>query len=151
MNNKELVKNKNAFFHYEILEAYEAGLSLLGSEVKSLRDGGGSLNDAYIMVKENELFLINCSIAPYRFATTETHEEKRKRKLLLHRQEIYKLKRQVQEKGLSLIPLSLYLKAGKIKVQFALAKGKKLFDKREKIKEQEQKKSIDRMIKEQRR
>jgi len=145
----ELVSNRKAFYSYEVLETFEAGIALLGTEIKSLRDHGGALQDAYVTVDNAELWLINSSIAPYKYGGSFNHEERRKRKLLMHRREIEKLKRLTQEKGIALIPLSLYLKKGKVKVKLAVAKGKKAYDKRAKIKEREEKRAIQRVIKEQ--
>ena len=142
MPSKDLVSNRKARFNYEILDTFEAGISLLGTEVKSLKAGGGALLDAYIVIEESELFLINASIAPYKMGSVNNHEEKRKRKLLMHKREIEKLSRLLHEKGLTLVPLCMYLKAGKVKVKVALAKGKKTYDKRAKIKEKESTKMI---------
>ena len=114
---------------------------------KSLRNHGGSLSEAYIIIKKNELWLINSYIAPYKFGTAHNHKERRERKLLMHKKEILKLEKKIKEKSLALIPLSLYLKTGIAKVKIALAKGKKTYDKRASIKEKEAKKSIQRSIK----
>lgn len=148
MSEKELVGNRKAFHDYEILQTLEAGLMLLGTEIKSLRANGGSLQDSFVIVEKDELWLINSSIAPYSFGGSYNHEERRKRKLLVHKVEFYKLKKQLQEKGLSLIPLSIYLKNGIAKIKIAVAKGKKSYDKRAKLKEKEEKRTIDRSIKE---
>ncbi|MBS0655358.1 MAG: SsrA-binding protein SmpB, partial [Verrucomicrobia bacterium] len=134
---KELTSNRKASYEYEILDTYEAGVALLGTEIKSLRNNGGSLQEAYINVDRGELWLLNASIAPYRFGSVYNHEEKRKRKLLMHKREILKISSAMQEKGLTCIPLKLYLKNGKVKVKIAIARGKKLHDKRESIKEKE--------------
>ncbi|MBN1914554.1 MAG: SsrA-binding protein SmpB [Parachlamydiales bacterium] len=142
-----LVKNKKAFHDYEILETLEAGLVLVGSEVKSLRHHEGSLQDAYIVVKNEELWLINASISPYRYGGSYGHKERRERKLLVHRNEIIRLKKESHEKGVALIPLELYLKKGVIKIKIAIAKGKKLHDKRAHIKEKEAKKQIEKLMK----
>lgn len=143
----DLVSNKQAFHDFEIMETFEAGIALLGSEVKSLRNHHGSLKESYITVQDHELWLINSSITPYRFGSSYNHEEKRKRKLLMHSGEIQKLKKQVKEKGFSLIPLCFYLKKGKIKLKIAIAKGKKLYDKRSVLKEKEAKRQIQRELK----
>lgn len=143
----ELVSNKRATFNYEILDTYEAGIALQGTEVKSLRDNGGTLQDAYVKVLYNELYLIGCNIAPYRHGNIHNHEEKRDRKLLLHKREIAKLKEGTQEKGLAIIPLGLYLKNGRVKVRIALAKGKKTIDKRATIREREEKRTIAKVLK----
>lgn len=143
----DLVGNKKAFHSYEILEQFEAGIVLKGTEIKSLRDHGGALLESYVVIEKDEAWLINASIAPYKFGNIFNHEEKRKRKLLLHKYEIKKLKRVLAEKGLTLIALSMYLKKGKVKVKIATARGKKLYDKRQSIKEREQNLAIKRRLK----
>lgn len=146
---EDLVSNRRALHDYEILETFEAGIMLLGTEIKSLRAHGGSLQDAYILVStDGSAWLKNASIAPYRYGGVFNHEEKRDRKLLLHKREILKLKTQSQEKGLTLIPLALYLKKGIVKVKVAVARGKKTYDKRAALKDREHKRSIDRAMKE---
>lgn len=144
---KELVSNRKAFHNYEILDTYEAGIVLLGTEIKSLKDGGGSLQDSYVMIKDEELFLINSHIAPYKFGSVFNHPEVRDRKLLMHKKEILKLQKLTQEKGITIIPLSFYIKNRMVKVKIALAKGKKAHDKREAIKEKEHKRAISKAIK----
>lgn len=146
-NDRELVANKKAYFNYEILETLETGIILLGTEVKSLKESGGNLQEGYVTITNDELWLINSSIAPYRFGNIYNHEERRVRKLLAHKKEIAKLKKTTQEKGLTLVPLSFYLKKGKIKVKIGVAKGKKHHDKRGAIQEREEKRKIDRAIK----
>ena len=145
----ELVSNKKARHNYEILETFECGIALTGTEIKSLRNHGGSLSESYVLIKENEMWLINSHISPYSFGNVHNHQEKRKRKLLMHAYEIQKLQKTTQEKSLALIPLSFYLKNGIVKVKIALAKGKKLFDKREHLKAKEQKKTIEKLLKQQ--
>lgn len=141
----ELVSNRKAGHDYEILETFEAGIILLGTEIKSLRNHGGALQDSYVDARGPELILINCSIAPYTFGNLFNHEEKRPRKLLMHKKEIEKLRNTVVQKGLSLIPLSIFLnKKGIAKVKIALAKGKKSYDKRAALKEREDKRSMER-------
>lgn len=143
--NPELVSNRRAYHDYEILDTYEAGIMLLGTEIKSLRNHGGTLQDAYVDVKGSELWLINSSIAPYSFGNIHNHEERRPRKLLMHKGEIAKLRKQVAEKGLTVIPLSMFLnKRGYAKVRIALAKGKKAHDKRAALKERDAKRAIQR-------
>lgn len=147
--NPELVSNRRATHDYEILETYEAGILLLGSEIKSLRNHGGSLQDAYVDVRAAQPVLLNSSIAPYSHGGTGlfNHEERRPRKLLLHKREFEKIRRQVIEKGLTVIPLSIYLsKKGIAKVRIAIAKGKKSHDKRASLKEKEDKRSIQRAL-----
>jgi len=146
-SDSELVSNRKAFHDYEVLETYEAGIILLGTEVKSLRAHGGSLQDSYILISDHKVILKNSSIAPYRMGNIYNHEEKRERQLLLHKREIENLKSLSQEKGLALIPLSIYLKNGYIKVKVAVARGKKLYDKRAALKAKEDKRAIDRFMK----
>lgn len=143
----DLVKNRTASFNYEILETFESGIVLKGTEIKSLRDHGGNLQEAYIKVVKDELWLVGCSIAPYRFGNIQNHEEKRERKLLMHKREINELKDATQKKGLTVIPLNIYLKAGKAKLKIAICRGKKLADKRSSIKERDQKREVQRAIK----
>lgn len=143
---EDLATNRKAFHDYEILDTFEAGISLLGTEIKSLRDHGGNLQDAYILIASGEAFLKNASIAPYKFGNIHNHEEKRTRKLLLHKKEILKLDALSREKGLTLIPLAMYLKKGFVKVKIATARGKKLRDKRAALKEREHKRAIDRAL-----
>lgn len=141
--NPELVSNRKASHDYEILETFEAGIILLGSEIKSLRNHGGSLQDAWVDVRGDKITLLNSSIAPYSHGGVFNHEDRRPRQLLLHKREIEKLRRLVQEKGLAVIPLSIYLsKKGIAKVRIATAKGKKDYDKRAALKEKEDRKSI---------
>ena len=129
---KTLAVNRKARHDYDILERYEAGIVLKGSEVKAIRDGRVNLKDSFARIRNGEIFLINMHISPYRHASThETVDPRRDRKLLMHKREIMRLAGKVQEKGLTLIPLRLYLKNGRIKVEIALAKGRKLHDKRE--------------------
>lgn len=147
---KDLATNRRAFHDYEILDTFEAGLVLLGTEIKSLRANGGSLQEAYVRVLRNELWLIGASIAPYRYGNIHNHEERRDRKLLMHNWEIERLHKDVQQKGLTIVPLALYLKQGKVKLKIGLAKGKKAADKREAIKERDEKRYIQKVMKEHR-
>lgn len=142
-----LVQNKKAFFKYEILSTYEAGVALQGTEVKSLRSHDASLDEAYIRIDQGEVWLIGCYIAPYRHGNIHNHEETRKRKLLLHKKEITDLRRAVEEKGLTIIPIKLLLKKGRVKLSLALARGKKDHDKRKTIKERDEKKTIAQALK----
>jgi SsrA-binding protein len=147
-SDSELVSNRRASHDYEILDTYEAGIILKGTEIKSLRDHGGSLQDAYVLVSgTGDVVLKNSSIAPYRFGGVYNHEERRDRKLLLHKREIAKLKSLSQEKGLTLIPLAMYLKSGIAKVKIGVARGKRAYDKRAALKEKEHKRAIDRAMK----
>lgn len=149
MNGKtsDLVSNKRALHDFEIIETYEAGIVLLGTEIKSLRNHGGSLQDSWVKVQADELWLVGCSIAPYRFGNIHNHEERRERKLLMHRHEIRHLKVSLTEKGLTLIPLAFYLSKGRVKVKLALGKGKKSVDKRATIKERDDKRSMEKALK----
>lgn len=145
--NPELVSNRKATHDYEILDTFEAGIILLGSEIKSLRNHGGSLQDAYVDVRGRYITLLNSSIAPYSHGGTGVfnHEDRRPRRLLMHKREIEKLRRLVQEKGLAVIPLSIYLnKKGIAKVRIAVAKGKKVHDKRASLKEKQDQRSMQR-------
>ncbi|MBU6228892.1 MAG: SsrA-binding protein SmpB [Cyanobacteria bacterium REEB459] len=139
--------NRQARHQYEILETYEAGVELLGSEVKSIRQGKVNLRDGYAQLKEGELWLHNIHISPYTMTNKAyNHEAKRPRRLLLHRDEIRKLIGKVEQKGLTLVPVKMYLKGGWIKVSIALARGKKLHDKREALKQKQEKRETDRAL-----
>ena len=145
----DLVSNRRAGHDYEILETFEAGIILVGTEIKSLRNHGGSLQDAYVDVKGSEMWMLNSSIAPYSFGNIYNHEDKRPRKLLMHKREIERIRRTIQEKGLTVIPLGIFLnKKGIAKVKIAIAKGKKDYDKRESLKAKEAKRSIERALEE---
>ncbi len=128
---KEVAVNRQAFHNYEILERLEAGIVLTGTEIKSARDGQVNLKDAYGLVKSGEVWLLNCHISPYSHGTYANHDPLRTRKLLLNRSEIRKLIGKTTEKGLTLIPLRLYFKNGRLKCELALGRGRKLHDKRE--------------------
>jgi SsrA-binding protein len=128
------VRNRKALHDYHILDRWEAGIALKGSEVKSLRDGKANLQDAYAKIEQAEVYLVNLHINPYDPAAHENHDPRRIRKLLLHRKEIKRLIGKVVEKGLTLVPLSLYFKNGKVKVDLALATGKRQYDKRAALK-----------------
>lgn len=143
----ELVRNRRATYDYEILETFEAGIALVGTEVKSLRGHEASLAEAYVRIIDNELWLIGASILPYRFGNLRNHQERRDRKLLVHRREIEQLSSWVKEKGQTLVPLSLYLKQGRVKLRFGRARGKKSHDKRHAIREREEKRQMDRIRK----
>ena len=134
---KLVATNKKAFHEYFILEKLEAGVSLLGTEVKSIREGRINLKDSYAGIREGEAFLFNCHISPYTHGNRENHEPTRTRKLLLQRKEIRKLIGKTQEKGLTLVPIRVYLKRGRVKIELGVAKGKKLYDKRETEKRKE--------------
>lgn len=142
-----VARNKRARHDYEILETWEAGLMLSGTEVKSLRDGRAQITDAYAVVKDGELWLLNAHIAPYAQGNIWNHDPLRTRKLLLHRKEILKLIGQVERKGLTLVALELYFKRGRAKVRIGLARGKKLHDKRADLKERDDMRDMQRALK----
>jgi SsrA-binding protein len=135
-----ITTNRKALFNYHVLERAEAGLALVGSEVKSIREGGLNFKDAYVDYRGGELFLVGCHIAPYSHGSYQNHAPERMRKLLLHRREIERLGGKVTERGLTLVPLRAYFKNGRIKVEIGLARGKQAHDKRDAIK----KRDIDR-------
>ncbi len=137
---KPLATNRKARHEYHILETLEAGIVLQGTEVKSLREGKANLKESYARVQEGEVYLINCHISPYSHGNLQNHDPLRKRKLLLNRREINRLQTKLNERGFTLVALKFYLSRGKIKVQLGLAKGKKLYDKRE----SKRKKDMDR-------
>jgi SsrA-binding protein len=145
---KPIVTNKKAFHDYFILETIEAGLVLLGTEVKSLREGRANLKDSYARIDAGEAFLIDCHISPYPCGGHFNHEPLRPRKLLLKRMEIKRLLGKMSEKGFTLIPTKLYFKGGRVKVEIGLAKGKKQYDKREALRKKEEKREIERAFKE---
>ena len=124
------VKNKKAYFDYEILESFEAGIVLKGTEIKSIREGKVNLKDSYAIIRNNEVFLLNTHISQYKEGNIFNHDETRTRKLLLHKKEILKIKDKLELQGLTLVPLKLYFKGEYVKIQLGLAKGKKNYDKR---------------------
>lgn len=131
---KIICSNKKAFRNFSILEKFEAGIALVGTEVKALREGRGSLNEAYARIQGNEIFVENFHISPYSHGNVHNHDPLRPRKLLLHKYEIRRLIGKVTQKGLTLVPLKAYFSRGKVKLELALAQGKKLHDKREDLK-----------------
>jgi len=146
MAEKTLVTNRQARREYFIEEKYEAGLVLTGSEIKSVRAGRANLRDSYVTIREGEAWLLNCHIAPYKQASYEGHEPKRERKLLLHGHQINRLAGKVQAKGYTIVPLRLYLKNNRAKVEIALARGKKLYDKREALAKRQAEREIERAL-----
>lgn len=143
---KVIVSNRKARHDYAVLDVYEAGVVLLGTEVKSLRNGRASLADAFATVDSGEVWLRNLHIPEYEQGTWTNHEPRRHRKLLLHRDEIEKLIGKTRENGLSLVPLAMYFKDGKVKVEIALAKGKKAYDKRQDLAKRDAAKEIQRAV-----
>ena len=143
---KLIAQNKNARRNYEFLETMEAGISLMGSEVKSLRDGKVSFKDGYVALRGGEAFLAGVHIAPYENASWTGHEPERERRLLLHSREIVRLSAQVEQKGLTVVPVRFYFKRGKVKLEIALAKGKKTYDKREDLKRRDMERDTARQL-----
>ena len=142
-----MLKNRRASFDYEILETYEAGIALTGSEVKSLREGQGSLNEAFARIKNGEVWLEGMNIPIYQQASYNNHEPLRSRKLLLTKREIEELAKGLERKGLTVVPMSLYFKAGWAKLKLGLGRGKKLYDKRETEAKRDAKRQIERALK----
>jgi SsrA-binding protein len=147
----DIATNRQAAFRYHLLDRFEAGLQLQGSEVKSLRDGAVQLKDAYAEVKDGEVWLQRMHIAPYKPAASENHDPERPRKLLLHRYEIERLIGKTAERGLTLVPTRIYFKGPRAKVEIALARGKEQRDKRRSIKDRDQRREIDRALSDRRR
>lgn len=147
MGEKIISTNKRARYDYRILDTYDCGIVLTGTEIKSLRIDGISINEAYVIVKNDEVFLLNAHIAPFKEGNIFNHDPRRTRKLLLHKSEIFKLKRAVNEKSLTIVPLKVYLKKGIAKIEIALARGKKNYDKRETIKARDDKREMERLRK----
>lgn len=145
-NERLITQNRRARFEYEVLDTLECGIQLVGSEVKSLRSGQISIEDAYGRVKGAEVWLIGCDIPEYKQANQFNHETKRPRKLLMHRREIKKFASRAYEQGLTLVALKMYFKEGRAKVLMGICKGKKLFDKRESLKKASMKRDIDRAM-----
>jgi SsrA-binding protein len=137
MSEKMICQNRKARYDYHIITSYEAGLVLKGSEVKSCREGNANLKDSHARIKDGEVYLVNTHISPYTYANQLNHDPLRARKLLLHKREIKKLYGKLMERGFTLIPLKMYFKNGKVKVEMAVAKGKKTHDKREAIKQKD--------------
>ncbi len=141
-----LATNRKALFHYEVLERAEAGLALVGTEVKSIRDGGLNFSDSWVDFRGGELFLVGCRIAPYSHGNYLNHVADRDRKLLLHKREILKLGGRATERGLTLVPLRVYLKDGRVKMEIGLGRGKQLHDKREAIRRRDEERDTRRAI-----
>jgi SsrA-binding protein len=146
VGNKTVVSNRRARRDYFVEDTYEAGLVLTGSEIKSIRAGRANLQDSYVTIRDGEAWLINSHVSPYKQASALNHEPKRDRKLLLHRRQIDKLAGQVQAKGYTIVPLRLYLKDNRAKVEIALARGKKLYDKRADLAKRQAERDIERAL-----
>lgn len=142
---KIIASNRKANFEYLILSKYEAGMVLFGTEVKSLREARVNIQDAYGKITNDEVWLVNANINEYKFGNINNHDPLRNRKLLLNKREIRKIKQELQEKGLTLVPLKIYFKGSKIKIEIGIAKGKKLYDKRESIKKREVERNLSRL------
>jgi SsrA-binding protein len=145
---KVIATNRKARYEYQLLDRYEAGLVLQGSEIKSIRAGRISLQEGFVLFENGEAWLVNVHIAPYDPAHRQNHEPRRRRKLLLHRREIERLQAGAQEKGFTVVPLRLYLKDGRAKIEIALVKGKRQYDKRQTIAKRDSKRQIERALKE---
>lgn len=142
-----IIKNKKAYYEYFILDEFVTGICLVGSEIKSIREGKASISESFCSFTNKELFLVNCHINEYKFANQFNHDPKRPKKLLLTKKELKKIKNKIAEKGLTLIPLNMFInKDGLCKVTICIAKGKKLFDKKESIKEKDIKRDLDRNL-----
>ena len=147
MSSKVIATNRKAWHEYHILEKYEGGMVLYGSEVKAIREGKANIKEADVRFINNELFAVGMHIGKYSNEGYSTHSPIRDRKLLLHKKELLKIRKMVDEKGKTLIPLSLYLKGGRVKVEFGLAQGKKIWDKRKTKMEKDVKRQVDRAMK----
>lgn len=143
---KILVNNKKANFKYEIIKNFEAGIALTGSEVKSLSLSHGNIDEAFIVIKKNEIFILNMSIPKYKFNTLKNHDERRTRKLLMHKHEIIKISLEKKQEKLTMVPIIIYWSKGKIKVRVSLVRGKKKHDKRETIKKRDQLRELKREL-----
>ena len=148
---KTVATNRRAFYEYHVEEKFEAGVALTGTEVKSLREAQVNFKDCYASIDNGEAWLIGCYIAPYHHGTDANHDPERRRKLLLHRREIGRLLGKVAERGLTLIPLRLYFKDGRAKLELGLARGKKLYDKREAIRERDERRNTAQEIRDRQR
>ena len=147
---RTVAQNRRARHDYHLSDNVEAGVVLTGSEIKSLRAGSASINEAYAMIRGSEIWLVGATIEPYAQAGLRNHDRLRDRKLLLHRREIEKLSARVEQKGFTLVPLRIYLKGGRAKVELALGRGKDVIDKRQTVKDREARRDMDRALKERR-
>jgi SsrA-binding protein len=147
---KLITENRKARHDYHILDRLEAGIALTGTEVKSLRDGGGNLRESYAVLRDGEVYLVGANIAPYRQGNIANHDPMRDRKLLLHRREIDQLGAKVAQRGMTLVPLALYFSDGRVKLELGVAKGKEGVDKRQAIAARDARRQMERALKEQR-
>ncbi len=143
----DLISNRKAYYNYEIVETFEAGIVLVGSEIKSLRSHGGNIQDGYVVCHKGEAYLKNVSISPYHTGSFFNHEERRERKLLLHRKELNHLQSYFNQPGIALLPLAFYFSKGRIKVRLGVGRGKKKYDKRAAIKSRDDSRIIARSLK----
>ena len=147
-NNKLIAKNRKARYNYEILDTYEAGIVLRGTEVKSIREGNVNISDTFAKFLKGELYLVNMHISPYKQANIQNHEPTRSRKLLLHKSEMKKLYGKIAERGMTLVPLKIYLRDGLVKIELGLGKGKKEYKKKKSEKRRDEKVKLQRILKE---
>jgi len=147
---KIIATNRKAFFNYHVLERAEAGVALLGSEVKSIREGGLNFRDSFVEFRGGELYLVGCRIGPYSHANIQNHAEERDRKLLLHKREILKLGGRATEKGFTIVPLRAYFKKGRVKIEIGLARGKQAHDKRDALRHKDIERETRQAIKDRR-
>ncbi len=147
MTIKTIATNRKAYHDYEVVDTFEAGIVLTGTEIKSIREGKANLRDGFALIRNGEVWLLNVHIAPYAGGNRQNHEPLRERKLLLHRQEINRLAGRVQEKGWTLVPLRLYLKDNKAKIELGLVRGKRQYDKREAIAKRDYEREVEREVK----
>jgi SsrA-binding protein len=145
---KPIADNRKAFHDYHVLDRIEAGIALTGTEVKSLRDGGGNLRDSYAVIRGGEVYLVGANIAPYRQGNIANHEPDRERKLLLHRREIGQLDAKTTQRGMTIVPLSMYFSDGKVKVELGVARGKEGVDKRHAMADRDARRQMERELKE---
>ena len=145
---KQIATNRKAFHDYFLEDTYEAGIALTGTEIKSVRAARVNLRDGFVILRNREAWLVNVHISPYDFGNRENHEPRRERKLLLHRQELRKLQSKVSERGWTIVPLRMYLKDGRAKIEIALVRGKRLYDKKDAIAERDADRELRRVIKE---
>lgn len=143
-----LANNKKAFFDYFIEDRFEAGIELIGSEVKSIKNGKTSIKESFIRVINNEVFIMGMSVVPWKFGSVYNPDERRVRKLLLHKKQIHKLQDKVSQKGYTIVPLNVHLSNGFVKIEIALARGKKNYDKRDSLAKKDQQRNIERALKE---
>ncbi|PKO22481.1 MAG: SsrA-binding protein [Chloroflexi bacterium HGW-Chloroflexi-1] len=144
---KQVASNRKALHDYEVIDTFEAGIALTGTEIKSVRAARVNLRDGFVQVRQGDAWLLNVHISPYDFGNRENHEPRRERKLLLHRREIQKLQSKVSERGWTIVPLRMYLKDGRAKVEIALVRGKRLYDKRDAIAERDMDRELQRAVK----